>query len=175
MFIQGPISFEWGKILLSIPPWIHLWIMRFFSLAGRTGPEWVPGSVYFNPPGDSFPGLWCFPHMHVLISSQSKIEQGPPRLQISGVLCAVFSFSIFYPANFRCLGLPGLSAPSFQLREPPWALPESPSRATAWKVSQGRSWAIHVAHLLFSPIFQESISLLTDVWCLANHYSLQFV
>lgn len=78
---------------------------------------WTLGSVPSIPLG------WFFSPLSLIVFLDAWVGaylvqyfRGTPHRSLVFSLCLAFSSAIFYPVNSSCLGLPGLSAPSFQLR-----------------------------------------------------------
>lgn len=90
-------------------------------------------------------------------------------------LCRFLGFYVQFfpsqssPANSRCLGLPGLSAPIFSTQGASWALPEFPFLCRSLETISRQKLGNPGGSLHFFP--HVSV-IMTDVQCLANDYFL---
>lgn len=146
----------------------------FSSLAGEIGPVWAPGTIYFNPSR----GFIAWP---LVISSlacadpySAKDWTGTLPLQISGVLslCSFLFLITILQILDAFVSLDSLLhlSNSRSLLGSVWVLlPVAPPCARAWKLSQGRSWAIMWLASFFPHL--SGITVLID-WCPLSFKSL---
>ena len=128
----------------------ELWDLSFWLVRTKTTHSLLRALsiVPSDPLGGSLIGLWSFPHIHILISTQLKIQRKPLKISGHPSDCSCLIFSSSYQLHLLYLGrLPGI----------PW----SPFHCS---VNQ-RTHFICFPSLFFVAWYLISWKLLFDIFC----------